>query len=133
MVEYQDIGLTLKATPKIMRSGDVALTLDMKIDGLSGGSVNSVPILDSRTYSGVVTLREGEGVVVAQELDKSLSHALSGTPGITEIPGLNNLTGVDNQKNYATLLIVMTPHVLRTTQHAGHTPMMRVQNTQQIR
>lgn len=130
MIEYQDIGLTVKARPRIMRSGDVALTLDMKIDALEGTSVNDVPILDSRTYSGVVTLKEGEGVVVAQELDKTQSRALSGTPGISEIPGLNDLTGKDNQQNYATLLIVMTPHVLRTTQKPGHTPMMRVEAAQ---
>jgi Flp pilus assembly secretin CpaC len=133
MIEYQDIGLTLRATPKIMRSGDVALSLDMKIDALNGTSVNDVPILDSRTYSGVVTLKEGEGVVVAQELDKSQSRALSGTPGISEIPGLNSLSGNDNQKNYATLVIVMTTHVLRTTQAPGPMPMMRVEATHEGR
>ena len=31
-VEYQDLGLTLKATPKVMRNDEVALTIDMKID-----------------------------------------------------------------------------------------------------
>jgi len=133
MIEYQDIGLTLKATPKIMRDGDVALTLDLKIDALEGSSVNNVPILDNRAYSGVITLKEGEGVVVAQELDKTQSRAITGTPGISEIPGLNSLTGNDTQKNYATLLIVMTPHVLRTTQRAGHSPMMRVEPSQQSR
>jgi type II secretory pathway component GspD/PulD (secretin) len=30
-VQYEDIGLTLKATPKILRSNDVALTIDLKI------------------------------------------------------------------------------------------------------
>ena len=31
------------------------------------------------------------------------------------------------QKNYATLVIVMTPHVIRGPQAAGHTAMMRVE------
>jgi hypothetical protein len=35
------------------------------------------------------------------------------------------------QKSYATLLIVMTPHVIRFTQSAGHTPMMRVEKSLQ--
>ena len=126
-VEYQDLGLTLKATPKVMRSGDVALTLDMKITALAGTSVNGVPTLNNRAYSGVVSLKEGSAVVVASELDKSESRALSGTPGLTEIPGLNNLTANDTQKNYATLLIIMTPHVLRGPQASGHSPMLRVE------
>ncbi len=99
-VEYQDLGLTLKATPKVMRNDDVALTIDLKIDALSGTSINGNPILNNRAYSGVVTLREGEAVVVVSELDKSESRAISGTPGLSEIPGLNNLTSKDTQKNY---------------------------------
>ena len=74
-----------------------------------------------------MTLKQGEAVVVMSELDKSQSRAISGMPGISEIPGLNDLTGKDNQKNYATLLIVITPHVIRGTQAAGHSPMMRVE------
>jgi Flp pilus assembly secretin CpaC len=60
-------------------------------------------------------------------LDKSESRNISGTPGLSEIPGLNNITDKDVQKNYATLLIVITPHVIRGTQASGHTPMMRVE------
>jgi len=126
-VEYQDLGLTLKAKPKVLRNGDVALTIDMKIDALAGSSINGNPILNNRAYAGVITLREGEAVVVASELDKSESRAISGTPGISEIPGLNNLTGIDTQKNYATLLIIMTPHVIRGTQAAGHSPILRIE------
>jgi Flp pilus assembly secretin CpaC len=79
----------------------------------------------------MVTLRQGEATVVATELDKSQSLAISGTPGISEIPGLNDLTGRDLQKNYATLVIVMTPHVIRGTQAAGHTAIMRVERATQ--
>jgi hypothetical protein len=128
-VEYQDLGLTLKATPKVMRNGEVALTLDLKIDALAGQAINGVPVLNNRTYSGVVTLKEGEGVVVLSDLDKQESRAISGAPGISEIPGMNDLTGNNTQSNYATLLIVITPHVIRGTQAAGHSPMMRVEKS----
>ena len=131
MVQYEDLGLTLKVTPKVLRNNDVALTVDMKLDALSGTSIDGNPVLDNRAYSGVVTLREGEASVVATEMDKSQSLAISGTPGISEIPGLNDLTGKDLQKNYATLVIVMTPHVIRGPQAAGHTAMMRVERSAQ--
>jgi general secretion pathway protein D len=126
-VEYQDLGLTLKATPNVMRNGDVALTMDMKITALAGTSLNGVPVLNNRNYSGVVTLKEGAAVVVASELDEQESRALSGTPGITEIPGLNNLTGKATQKDFATLLIIISPHVIRGPQAAGRSAMMRVE------
>jgi hypothetical protein len=126
-VEYQDLGLTLKATPSVMRNNDVAISIDMKIVALSGSSINGNPILNNRAYSSVVTLKQGEAVVVASELDKQQSRAISGTPGISDIPGLNNLSAIDAQQNYATLLIIITPHVIRGTQAAGHSPMMRVE------
>ena len=126
-VEYQDLGLTLKATPKILRNGEVALKIDMKIDALTGGVINGNPVLSNRSYQGVVRINQGEAAEVVSELDKSESRAISGTPGISEIPGLNNLTGKDTQKNYATLVILFIPHVIRGAQAAGHSPMMRVE------
>jgi Flp pilus assembly secretin CpaC len=126
-VQYQDLGLTLKATPKVLRNGDVALTIDMKLDALAGTSINGNPVLNNRAWSGVVTLKQGEAVEVVSEMDKSESRAISGTPGISEIPGLNDLTSKDTQKNYATLLIIITPHVIRGTQAAGHSPMLRME------
>ena len=125
-VEYQDLGLTFKATPRVMRSGDVALTMDLKITALGGSSLNGVPILNNRSYSGAVTLKQDSGVVLVSQVDEEESRALSGWPGVTEIPGLNNITEKDIQKNYATLVIVVTPHVIRITQPAGHTPMIRI-------
>ncbi len=127
MVQYQDLGLNLKVNPRVLRDGDVALSIDLKLDALAGSSIVGNPVLDNRAYSGVVTLRAGEAAVVATEMDKSQSLAISGTPGISEIPGLNDVSSKDLQRNYATLVIVMTPHVIRGTQAAGHTAMMRVE------
>ncbi len=112
-VQYQDLGLTVKANPKVMRDGDVALTLDLKLSSLSGSFLSGNPILNNRVYSGVVTLKEGEGALLISELDKQESLALSGTPGLSQIPGMNNLTEKTAQQDYATLLIVLTPHLLR--------------------
>jgi type II secretory pathway component GspD/PulD (secretin) len=132
-VEYQDLGLTLKATPKVMRNDDVALTIDLKIDALAGTTLNGNPILDNHAYSGVITLRKGEGAVIISELDGQQSRAISGYPGLNEIPGLSGVNGSDVQKSSSTLLIVMTPHVVRGTQSAGHTPMMRVDRSTTVR
>lgn len=129
MVEYQDLGLALTVTPKALRNGDVALNLNMKLTALSGTWVDGNPVLDNREYTGVATLKEGQATVVATEMDKSQSLAISGTPGLSEIPGLNDITNKNVQQNYATLVIVMTPRVVRGPQAAGHTAMMRVEKT----
>jgi general secretion pathway protein D len=128
MIQYQDLGLTLKVTPNVLRNGTVALTVDFSITALAGSSINGNPILNNEAASGIVTLKEGEAVEVASEIDQSESRAISGTPGLSEVPGLNNAIGNNtNQKNYSTLLIIITPHVVRATQEAGHTPPMLVE------
>jgi Flp pilus assembly secretin CpaC len=128
MVQYQDLGLTLKATPKVLRNGAVAHSINMTLDALSGQTIDGNPVLNNRAYTGVVTLKEGSAAVVATEVDKSQSLIVSGTPGLSEIPGMNNVTSKDLESDYATLVIVMTPHVVRGPQAAGHTAMMRVES-----
>jgi Flp pilus assembly secretin CpaC len=133
MVEYQDLGLVLKTTPSIMRSGEVALKVDMKISALAGSSINGVPILANRAWSGVVTIGQNQAVVVASEMDKQESNAVSGTPGLSEVPGLNYITTKNVQKNYSTLLIVMSPHVVRSPRKGDHTPMVHIDSIVQTR
>jgi Flp pilus assembly secretin CpaC len=131
--QYQDLGLTLKARPRVLRSGDVAMTIDLKITALAGAAINNVPVLANRSYEGAVTVPSDQGVVLAAELDKTESRAVSGWPGLSEIPGFNNVTDKNVQVNDSTLLIVITPHVVRSSHPAGHTPMFRVENSQRVR
>lgn len=132
-IQYQDLGLTLKATPKVLRNGDVALSMDLKLTSLAGSTENDIPVLNSRSYSGVITVKAGSGALLVSLVDESESRALSGTPGLSEIPGLNNLTDKDVTKDYATLVIAVTPHVLRGPDTWGHTPMLRIDRTAMAR
>ncbi len=127
MIQYEDVGLNLTATPEVMRNEDVALTLDLKLTSLSGQSVNNIPIMNNRSYSGVVTLKQGHAAVLVSDLDKEETRTLSGQPGLTDIPGLNNITNVNNALTDSRLVIVLTPHLVRGTQAGGHSMMMRVE------
>jgi general secretion pathway protein D len=130
-VQYQDLGLTLKTTANVMRNDRVALTVDLQLTALSGAAINGNPILNNRAYSGVITVKDGSAVVVSSDLDRAQSRAISGTPGLSEIPGMNNVTEKNTQKSFATLLIVITPHVIRYTQPSGHTRMLRIERASQ--
>jgi type II secretory pathway component GspD/PulD (secretin) len=105
----------------------------MKISALAGSQINGVPVLANRAWSGVVTVGQNQAVVVASQMDRQESTAVSGTPGLSEVPGLNDITSKDAQKNYATLLIMLTPHVVRSPRHSDHTPMMHVDPNYQTR
>ncbi len=58
-VQYEDLGVTLKATPVVLRSGTVQLKLDLKIESLGAGSINNIPVLNSRQLTSMVTIPAG--------------------------------------------------------------------------
>ena len=128
-IEYQDIGLTFKATPKVMRSNDVALTVDLKIQALGGASFNDIPVLNSQQVSGVLTLKAGETAVLLSDLSRTESRALSGLPGVGDIPGLQDISDIQKNQNVARLLVLITPTVVRNMQPQGHGPMLMVDKT----
>jgi len=125
-IQYEDIGLTLKATPKVMRSNDVALTLDLKISALGGSTLNSIPILDNQEISGVLTMKAGETSVLLSDLSRTQSRALNGLPGVSDIPGLEDISDIQRDLNSARLLILVTPSVVRNMNPQGRGPMLMV-------
>ena len=125
-IEYEDIGLTVKATPKVMRSDDVALTMDMKIVSLGGSALNDIPILNNQSFAGVLTLKAGETAMLVSDLSRQESRALSGLPGVSDIPGLQDVSDIARNQNVARLLILVTPSVLRGPRSAGHSPRLPV-------
>lgn len=133
MVQYQDLGLVFKARPTLLRSGEVALSIDIKMSALAGPSINGVPVLANRAYSGSVRLGANQSVVLTGEMDKNETRDLSGLPGLSEIPGLNDITYNANQENYATLLIIVTPHVVRLPWGVNQSPMVPIESTPSLR
>ena len=125
-IQYQDLGLTVKATPSILRSDDVAIKLDIKIDALGGTSLNDIPILDSREMSGVLTLKAGETAVLLSDLTRTQSRALSGLPGVSDIPGVQDVSDIARNQNVARLLILITPRVVREPGQLAHSPRLAV-------
>ncbi|HEX6804589.1 MAG TPA: tetratricopeptide repeat protein [Terriglobales bacterium] len=109
---YEDLGLTIKAKPAISMANQVALQLEMNLRALVGQSFNGVPVIGNREYKGTITLIDGEPAVVAGQISHSETLALSGIPGLGQVPGLNKVaTSNSKQIDDDELLIVLTPHI----------------------
>lgn len=113
---YEDLGLTVKATPAVQKTQDVRLALEMQIRSLGAGSNNGIPIINNEEYKGTISLKDGEPGVVISYLTDSQSRTLSGVPGLGQLPGLNYVLGNSNVNNIESeLLVIITPHILRGT------------------
>jgi general secretion pathway protein D len=113
-IQYEDLGLTLKATPTVQKAGLITIKLDLKVEALAGGSLNNIPILASRQYVSDVTVADGETALLASSLTRSESAAISGLPGLGELPGFQTATAAKTtEADTSQLVILITPHIVR--------------------
>ena len=116
---YEDLGLSVKATPQVNSNGLVQMQLNVEIRALTGQSINGVPVLTNRTYTGSISVRDGESGVVASMLDYSEQNSLTGIPGVARLPLLGTATASHNkQKTQTELLVIITPHLVRMRENA---------------
>lgn len=121
-VQYEDIGLTFKATPHIHTDNEVSFDLDLQMRGLGVQTANGLPVISNRSYVGKITLGDGEPAVLAGMVTEQSDRATSGTPGTGNVPLIRDLLD-NNSKNHSKsqILIVITPHIVRNTYHAPGT------------
>jgi Flp pilus assembly secretin CpaC len=112
-VSYEDLGITLKATPVIQKSGRINLLLDLKIEALSGNTSDGNPILESRQFASDITVGDGESALMVSNVSKSETAAIKGIPGLSELPGFQMPIAQDSVKDTSQLVMVVTPHVVR--------------------
>ena len=118
--QFEDLGLTLKATPQVTGAGEVILQFEMSLKGLSGQSLNGIPAITNREYKGSISLKDGEKSVIAGQISNTESRSLTGLPLIGRIPGLRQATGTTNRQNtMSQVLIVLTPHILSRAKAPG--------------
>ncbi|MBS1813945.1 MAG: hypothetical protein JSS87_03610 [Acidobacteria bacterium] len=112
-ITFEDLGLTVKATPRVGRNGDIALHLEMKIEALAGAALNNIPILSSRFLTSDVTVPAGDTAMIVSDLSEQESNAVDGTPGMADLPMLKYLNGHTTDKTKSNLVILLTPTLMR--------------------
>jgi general secretion pathway protein D len=113
-ITYEDLGITLKATPVVQKSNNVTLHLDFKIEALTGGVIGSIPILANRQFTSDITIPDGQTALMVSSLSKLESGAISGIPGLGELPGFQStLSDKITDLNSSDLILLITPHIIR--------------------
>ena len=113
-IQYEDLGLTLKATPNLQKSGAVSMHLDLKIESLAGVALNNIPILASRQFVSDITVNDGKTALLVSSISRSESAAVNGIPGLSELPGFQTATAdTVAETDSSELVLLITPHVVR--------------------
>jgi type II secretory pathway component GspD/PulD (secretin) len=118
--QYEDLGLKIKATPRLHGDNEVTLQLQFDIKRLTGSSINGIPILSNRNIEQTIRLRENETSILSGILQSNKITSSTGLPWISTAPGIGLLTGEDTSNiQQSELLILVTPRALRVPPHEG--------------
>jgi general secretion pathway protein D len=113
-IQYEDLGITLKATPIVQKTNNITVHLDLKIEALTGTALNNIPLLTSRQFVSDITIADGKTALLISSLSKTESGAVSGYPGLAELPGFQStISDKTTEQNSSDLILLITPRIVR--------------------
>jgi general secretion pathway protein D len=116
---YQDIGVKIEIEPKVHHNREVTITLKTEVSSVTGyikGSALSgdQPIIGTRQVTTTIRLEDGESSLLAGLIRKEDTKAISGLPGVSEIPILRRLfSDTTDHTKKTDVVVLLTPHILR--------------------
>jgi general secretion pathway protein D len=113
LFQFEDLGLTLKITPRVHGSREVSLELDAEYKTLGGSGYNGIPIISTRKAANRVRLKFGEWAVVAGLMTGAEARGITGIAGLSQVPVLSALTNYNTRaSDESETLIVIRPRML---------------------
>jgi type II secretion system protein D len=117
-VERQDVGIILNVTPSISSDGFIRMEIMPEISSLTQRTTQinrdqTAPIITKRTVETVVTVKDGQSVVIGGLIQTTDDNRRSKVPLLGDIPilGLPFRTK-QNTMNKTELLVILTPRVI---------------------
>lgn len=115
--QYQDVGVNIDITPRILPDRDVAMHIKIEVSAVTSnvniGGINQ-PVISQRVIEHDVRLRDGEVNVLGGLIQRTDTTSVSGWPGLAKIPIMRYLFSTDAVEHKDDeILIVLTPRVVR--------------------
>ena len=115
-IEYKDVGIIITVTPRINDGGLVTMEIvieDSKVDTTALGTLQNIPVFKKKTAKTVLSVLEGQTIVIGGLLEDSKNVKKSGIPLLSKIPLIGSLFGTqEHEKDKKELILLMTPHII---------------------
>ncbi len=116
--QYRDVGVILDMTPTVTLEGDIRM--DVHIQDSALGAPQSVagvtvPSFQNREVTTRLRLRDGESNLLAGLVQQNETTAVNGFIGLINLPVFRQLlSGNDIESTQTDIVILLTPHIVRT-------------------
>lgn len=123
-VTYEKVGVIMTVTPIVNSDGYVSMEIKPEISSLGTSNVTvasgvTLPTFNERSAETTVTVKDGETIIIGGLIETSDSRSGSKVPLAGDVPILGNLfRSTIKTASKKELLIMLTPHVVRTPEEA---------------
>jgi len=110
----EDIGLTLKITPRIDSDNKVSLKVESVIEDILPGSVVGLPTTSKREIKTTTIVNNGQSIIIGGLVKDNKDITIKKVPLLGDIPiigGLFRHKEINNDKT--TLAIILTPYIVK--------------------
>jgi general secretion pathway protein D len=113
----QDIGLTLKVTPRIDSDNKVSLNVETTIEDLLPGSQTVLPITSKRQINTTAIVRNGQSIILGGLVRDNDDVTTQKVPLLGDIPLLGHLfRNNSSTKDKTTIVILLTPYIVKKSE-----------------
>jgi general secretion pathway protein D len=118
-IDYRDVGVILKVTPRVNSSGlvllDIAQEVSEVIPQTASQALIASPSFSERKLSTSVAVQDGETIVLGGLMQNQVTKTTNRLPLLGDIPYLGALFGsTGNEVQRTELVVLLTPRVIRT-------------------
>ena len=120
-IQFRPTGVILRVKPQINDSGNVTLDISQEVSQAGANTTSGVvaPVIGKSSVNSSIVVRDGQTIALGGFIRESNDLASSRIPFIGRVPGLGLLFGNTRRASTRTeLVILVTPHVLRTHEDA---------------
>ncbi len=114
---YKDVDIELNVTAHVVNENEIIMYVNPIIEEITGEvviDVNRAPITSKRTVNTVVTVKDGETIVIGGMIKEDRKKTVSKVFLLGDIPLIGNLFRHSSyKKQQRDLVIFITPHILR--------------------
>jgi pilus assembly protein CpaC len=118
-IEFKKFGVGLTFTPVVLTEGRISLKVMTEVSELSNENAvtisgTTVPSLKVRRAEAMLEIPSGGAMVLGGLIRDETKHAITGVPGLLQLPILGTLfRSRDYINNQSELMIIVTPYIVR--------------------
>jgi general secretion pathway protein D len=120
-ISFRPTGVIMRVRPQINDSGTLTLEISQEVSQASANTTSGVvaPVIGKTSVNSTIVIQDSQTIAIGGFMRESKELARSRLPLLGRIPIAGVLFGTTNNSNTRTELIVLiTPHVLRTREEA---------------